>query len=68
MSLEYAGTYTETGFAEYRYKTPYVDAGENVALPTADAFDTFAVKIVMLSSDRCKVPQIKDLRVIAFDE
>jgi hypothetical protein len=63
MQLESAGNFTETGFADYKYKTP----GDS-ALPGGDRFKTFAIKIVMLSSNPVRVPTIRDLRVIALDE
>ena len=63
MELESAGAFTETGFADYKYKTP-----GDTALPNGDRFNTFALKIVMLSSDPVKVPIIRDLRVIALDD
>jgi hypothetical protein len=63
MEIESAGTFTETGFADYKYKTL-----EDSALPGGDRFKTFAIKIVMLSSDPVRVPIIRDLRVIALDE
>lgn len=62
MDLESSGT-SETGFVEYKYKTP-----GDTALSTGDRFKVFALKIVMLSSNPAKVPQIRDLRVIAIDE
>jgi hypothetical protein len=69
MVQEFVGTYSETGFTEYKYKTPYVDVdGNSIALETEEKFNTFALKIVMLSSNETKVPQFKDLRVIALDD
>lgn len=53
----------ESKFVEYSYKT-VVDT----ALPSGDRFQTFAIKLVMYSTDTTRVPQIKDLRVIALDE
>lgn len=53
----------ESKFVEYSYKTP-----GDTAIPSGDRFQTFAIKLVMYSSDTTKVPQIKDLRVIALDE
>ncbi len=63
MILESSGNPSETGYVEYKYKT----VGDT-ALPTGDKFKTFAIKLVMLSSNPVRVPQIKDLRVIALDE
>jgi hypothetical protein len=63
MVVESAGTPSETGWVEYKYKT-----STDTALANGDRFKTFAIKIVMLSSDTTKVPQIRDLRVIALDD
>jgi hypothetical protein len=41
---------------------------ESRAFANGEAFDTFYVKIVMLSSNPAFIPIIKDLRVIALDE
>lgn len=68
MQIENAGSYSENSFVEYKYKTPFLLDAETVAIETGDRFDTFAIKIVMLSSDTTKVPQIRDLRVIALDQ
>lgn len=63
MELESSGAPSEIGFIEFKYKTP----GET-ALPSGERFKTFTVKITMLSDNTVRVPQIKDLRVIAIDE
>lgn len=63
MELDYSGAYTETGWIEYKYKTPW-----DTALESGEQFDTFAVKLVMYSTNTVQVPQIRDLRVIAIDE
>jgi len=63
MELESAGAFSETGYSDYKYKTP----GDN-ALPLGDRFKTFAIKIVLLSSNPVRVPIVRDLRVIALDE
>jgi len=63
MELESAGSFTETGYTDYKYKTP-----GNTALPSGDRFKTFAIKIVLLSSNPVRVPIIRDLRVISLDE
>jgi hypothetical protein len=63
MILESSGTPSQTGFVEYKYKT----VGDS-AIPNGDRFKTFAIKIVMLSSNPTRVPQIRDLRVIALDD
>lgn len=69
MTLETVGTPNSAGFAEYKYKTPYTNSSSNaVALSTGELYGTFSVKLVMLSSDYVKYPQIKDLRVMALDD
>jgi hypothetical protein len=62
MVLDSAGAFTETGFADYKYKT-----SGDTALPSGERFRTFAIKIVMLSADPVRVPIIRDLRAIALD-
>jgi hypothetical protein len=61
--VESSGTPSESGYVEYKYKT----VGDN-ALPSNDRFKTFAIKIVMYSTTGVKVPQLRDLRVIALDD
>lgn len=68
MTLETVGTPNSSGFAEYKYKTPYTVSSNTTALSTGEVFGTFSVKLVMLSSNTVKVPQIKDLRVMALDD
>ena len=51
------------GFGEYTFETT-----ADTALEDGSAFNTFVVKIVMLSDDTTQVPIIRDLRVIALDE
>lgn len=63
MVVESSGVPSEVGFVEYKYKT----STEN-AIESGDRFKIFAIKIVMLSSDTTRVPQIRDLRVIALDD
>jgi hypothetical protein len=63
MELESSGAPSQTGFVEFKYKTP-----GDTALPSGERFKTFSIKITMLSDNSVKVPQIKDLRVIAIDE
>jgi hypothetical protein len=63
MIVESAGAQSETGFVDYKYKT----YSQN-ALPGEERFQTFLIKIVMLSSNSVRVPQIRDLRVIALDD
>jgi hypothetical protein len=67
MTLESAGSPTQLGYVEYKYKTPYTNLdGDNVALSTGERYGTFAVKLVLVSSDSTKVPTVKDLRVLAL--
>jgi hypothetical protein len=60
---------TPTEFTEYEYRP---SATENYVTYTSengvtyDTFKTFAIKIVMTSSDPAVVPRIKDLRAIAL--
>lgn len=51
------------GFAEFTY-----ESGINSILPDGAKFNTFVLKIVMLSPDPVNVPIIRDLRVLALDE
>jgi hypothetical protein len=68
MTLDTVGSANSAGFAEYKYKAPYVVSSNTVALSTGEPFGTFSVKLVMLSSNPVKVPKIKDLRVLALDD
>ena len=68
MTLDTVGSANSSGFAEYKYKAPYVVSSNTVALSTGEPFGTFSVKLVMLSSNPVKVPRIKDLRVLALDD
>ena len=68
MVLESSGTYSETGYPEQRYKTPFTVSDVSSAFADGQRFDTFAIKIVMLSETTSKVPKIRDLRVIALDD
>ncbi|MCK9369118.1 DUF4815 domain-containing protein [Candidatus Dojkabacteria bacterium] len=63
MALESSGNPSVTGYVEYKYKTP-----GDTALPSGDRFKIFAIKILMYSNDSTKVPQLRDLRVIALDD
>lgn len=59
-------------FTEYKYVTPYnydpANLDESSALPDRAKFDTFAIKVVLLSNDSTKIPEVKNLRAIAIDE
>jgi len=72
MTLDTVGSANSSGFAEYKYKTPYTLASGSgttaVAISGGEPFGTFSVKLVMLSSNPTKVPKIKDLRVMALDD
>lgn len=68
MTLDTVGSANSAGFAEYKYKAPYIVSSNTVALSTGEPFGTFSVKLVMLSSNPVKVPKIKDLRVLALDD
>jgi hypothetical protein len=68
MEIESSGVRTDSGFVTYKYKTPYVVSGDSVATSTGDRFDTYSIKIVMLSTNPTAVPEIKNLRVIALDD
>jgi hypothetical protein len=71
MVVESSGVPSENGFVEYKYRTSYgtaPDYTDGSALLTGETFKTFSVKIVMNSSNPVRVPQIKDLRVLALDE
>ena len=60
---------TEYDFREYEYRPSLT---ENSISYTSDddvtytTFKTFAIKIVMTSSDTSIVPKVKDLRIIAL--
>lgn len=62
MILESASSFSESIFSEYKYKTI-----NNVAID-GDRFDTFCIKLVFVSSDSTKIPQVRSLRVIALDD
>jgi hypothetical protein len=68
MQLESTGNRNESGFAEYKYKPPFVISGDTVAVNTGERFGTFSVKLVLLSTNPTKVPLVKDLRVMALDD
>jgi hypothetical protein len=68
MTFDTVGSANSAGFAEYKYKAPYVVSSNTVALSTGEPFGTFSVKLVMLSSNSVKIPRIKDLRVLALDD
>lgn len=68
MVLESNDPITDVDFVSYKYKTPYEVSENSVATTTGDRFDTYSIKIVMLSSNPTQVPEIKNLRVIALDD
>ena len=51
-----------TGFAEHTFST-----ASGVCLTDSAFFSTFAIKVVMLSTDSTQVPIIKDLRALALE-
>lgn len=53
---------SRAGFAEYTYST-----ANGTVFADAGFFNTFAIKIVMLSTDPTQVPIIKDLRALALE-
>jgi len=63
LELSSSGVLSETDFSEYVYKTP-----NDTVLPSGDRFKVFAVKLALYSNDTTKVPEVRDLRVIALDE
>ena len=68
MTLESTGNVNQSGFAEYKYKAPYIVADDTAALASGERYGTFSVKLVLLSSNPVKVPMVKDLRVLALDD
>ena len=72
MVLDFTSGWKENKYTEYKYKTPFLNGTGPDALTqafsTGEKFDTFSIKVVMLSNNPAYVPLIKDLRVIALDE
>ena len=58
---------SESDFITYVYKTPDETAQYTLGSTTFKDFKTFAIKVVLSSSDGSNVPQVKDIRVIALD-
>lgn len=54
---------TKVGFAEYTFEN-----ATDTCLPDGARFNTFTIKVVMLSSDTTQVPIIRDLRALALDD
>ena len=54
---------TQGRFIEHQYNAGIKDDGIGTSL---DAFTSFAIKIVMQSTNAADVPQIKDLRALAL--
>lgn len=70
MALEYAvsPSYGSLDFKEYRYfPVGAIIAGIPQDFPIASRFNSFQIKIVMLSSDTTKSPKLRDLRIIALE-
>jgi len=60
---------TDYDFREYEYRPSLFTNAvtyTNEEGATFDSFKTFAIKIVMTSTDPSVVPKVKDLRVIAL--
>lgn len=60
---------TATSFTEFEYRPSLTDNFVNYTGTNGvvyDTFKTFAIKIVMLTSDPAVVPKVKDLRIIAL--
>ncbi len=55
-------------FREYEFKTATNTASYTSGGNTYDRFHTFAIKIVLRSTDPTVVPRLRNLRVIALDE
>jgi hypothetical protein len=64
-----AASLTTEDFREYEYRPSLTDDTVTYSTDTGvtyDSFKTFAIKIVMTSTDPSIVPKVKDLRVIAL--
>jgi len=64
-----AASLTTEDFREYEYRPSLADDNVTYSTDTGvtyDSFKTFAIKIVMTSTDPSIVPKVKDLRVIAL--
>ena len=60
---------TEYDFREYEYRPSLISNAityTNESGATFDSFKTFAIKIVMTSTDPAVVPKVQDLRIIAL--
>ena len=53
-------------FIEYQFDPIGADVYYSVGGANFTSYKTFAVKIVMTSSNTCVIPRVKDLRVIAL--
>ena len=53
-------------FVEYQFDPTTANTNYSVSTANFTSYKTFAVKIVMTSSNTCVVPRVKDLRVIAL--
>ena len=63
MAITSVNGNTRNTFAEY-----FFENATNTCLPDGAKFNTFVIKIVMLSPNPAVVPMFKDLRVIATDD
>jgi hypothetical protein len=60
---------TDDEFREYEYRPSLIESAITYTSEdgvTYDSFKTFAIKIVMTSTDSAIVPKVKDLRIIAL--
>lgn len=72
MMQESVSGNTRDSFAEYVFENPLFTLPDGTkikaCLPDGSLFNTFVIKIVMLSSNPALVPIFKDLRVLALDD
>ena len=71
LADEDANKYSRTPkqFLEYQYKTPSSTASYTMSDGTViGRFHTFAVKVVLRTDSKQRIPRLKNLRVIALDE
>lgn len=62
---KYSSAYTQ--FAEYEYRTKANTASYTSGGVTYDRFNTFAIKLVLRTTDSTVIPRVDNLRVIALD-
>jgi hypothetical protein len=69
MSLENqfetrSNTVAENEFVKFQYGPPFETGG---VFGNDERYDTFAVKLVLLSEDTTRVPYVKDLKIVSLD-